>query len=46
MWEDPSNAFGGDSKVLVGADMGSFEKLGGVVGLLGGLVLAGGSGGV
>ena len=45
MWKDPSNASGGVPKVLVGADMGSFEELGGAVSLLGGLGLAGGSGG-
>ena len=45
IWEDPSNASGGDPKVLVGADIGDFEELEGAVSLLRGLVLAGGGGG-
>ena len=46
MWKDPSNASGGDPKVLVGVDIGVFEDLREAIDLLGGLVLAGGSGGV
>ena len=44
MWQDPSNASRGDLKVLMGVNIGGFEKLEGATGLLKGLVLVSGNG--